>query len=506
MGNRDDGGMPSGAEDTLIAFAAERTLATPHHDPVGPAPRGEPTGRPSSRVTGPEAAPALPTGAARFALGTELGRGGMGRVVSAVDRQFDRVVAVKEMLPDAGRAARERFDIEARVTGTLEHPGIPSVYERGERDGVPFYAMRKIEGRTLGALLDEARTLEARLRLLPVVVQVAQTLGYAHDRGVVHRDVKPENVLVGPHGEAVVLDWGIAKVRGLGARLDVSSGTAETLASDSLAGAPTATAQGAIVGTPSYMAPEQAQGRVDAIDARTDVFQLGALLYHVLVGRPPYDGPNTMAVVSAALLVRYTPVREAAPDAPSRLAAICEKAMAREPAQRFADGNALAAALGGMMVEAVVSDERGVSRWAARGITVASMILAILATLGIQGASPTLREGGFGAYVAITFPTLALALAVLEWRTAGRFALGGLVSALAGATVLFGVAATAINVAVVLRAARTAPPAELSELLVLGLYESIAPLTLALPLAAVTLLVRAVVARAVAGSPAADRR
>jgi hypothetical protein len=502
MGNAGEGGTPTGAEDTLVAFGVERTFA----GPLAPEPD---TDRPipsSVRAASAVTASALPTGAARFALGAELGRGGMGRVVSAVDRQFDRVVAVKEMLPDAGRAARERFEVEARVTGTLEHPGIPSVYERGERDGAPFYAMRKVEGRTLGALLDEAKTLEQRLRLLPVVVQVAQTLGYAHDRGVVHRDVKPENVLVGPHGEAVVLDWGIAKVRGLGARLDASGGTAETLASDSLASAPTATAQGAIVGTPSYMAPEQAQGRVDAIDARTDVFQLGALLYHVLVGRPPYDGPNTMAVVSAALLVRFTPVHDAAPDAPSRLAAICEKAMAREPAQRFSDGNALAAALGGMMVDAVVSDERGVSRWAARGITVASMIVAILATIGIQATSPTLREGGFGAYVAITFPMLALALAALEWRTAGRFALGGLVSALAGATVLFGVAAAAINVAVVLTAARRSPPAELSSLLVTGLYESLSPITLALPLAAVALLVGAIVRRAVDPVRASKRR
>jgi len=498
MGNRGDAGTRVGAENTLVAFAADRTLASSGESETSPSPH-------AARAASITEA-TLPTGAARFALGAELGRGGMGRVVTAVDRQFDRVVAVKEVLPDAGAAARVRFHTEALVTGRLEHPGIPSVYERGERDGAPFYAMRKVEGRTLGALLDEAKTLEARLRLLPVVVQVAQTLGYAHDRGVVHRDVKPENVLVGPHGEAVVLDWGIAKVRGLGAQLDASGGTAETLASDAFVTAPNATAQGAIVGTPSYMAPEQAQGRVDAIDARTDVFQLGALLYHVLVGRPPYDGASTMAVVSAALLVRFAPVREAAPDAPSRLAAICETAMAREPAARFPDGNALAAALGGMMVDAVVSDERGVSRWAARGITVASMFVAILATLAIQAASPTFREGGFGAYVAVTFPSFALALAALEWRTAGRFALGGFVSALTGVAVLFGMAATAINVAAVLTFARRAPSAELSRVLVQGLYESLSPITLAFPLAAVAWLVGAMVQRAVGASRAPDRR
>ncbi len=149
------------------------------------------------------AAVSLMTGYERYEQRALLGQGGMGRVTESIDRQFGRVVAVKEMLGDAGSMA-ERFLVESVVTANLEHPGIPAVYERGVTDGGrPFYAMRYVRGRTLADAIASAADLDSRLALLPAVVQTAQTLAYAHEHGVVHRDIKPENVFLGGHGETI---------------------------------------------------------------------------------------------------------------------------------------------------------------------------------------------------------------------------------------------------------------------------------------------------------------
>src|SRR5262249_33565544 len=141
-------------------------------------------------------APVPSTVDARYHLGRELGRGGMGRVVEAVDRQFDRVVAVKEMLGDPTGNAHARFETEALVTGNLEHPGIPAVHERGHRpDGVAYYVMQRVAGRTLTEAIAAASTPAQRLALVPVVIKVAHTVGFAHARGVIHRDLKPANII-----------------------------------------------------------------------------------------------------------------------------------------------------------------------------------------------------------------------------------------------------------------------------------------------------------------------
>lgn len=220
----------------------------------------------------PAAAPPtpVPPGSERYELLSLVGEGGMGRVVSARDRQFDRLVAVKE-LSGAGfsNEALRRFSTEAVVTGNLEHPGIAPVFERGVRDGTPYYVMRLVRGRTLMQAIASTSSLDERLALLPAVVRVAHTLGFAHERGVVHRDVKPENVILGTHGETLLLDWGIAKVRGLTSS-DPTDGPTSV---------GTQTQMGTVMGTPMYMAPEQARGDTDAIDERTDVFALGAMLY-----------------------------------------------------------------------------------------------------------------------------------------------------------------------------------------------------------------------------------
>ena len=228
----------------------------------------------------------------RFTLGREIGRGGMGRVLEATDRQFRRTVAVKEML-GGGPAARRRFLTEALVTGNLEHPGIPAVYERGDRaDGSAYYAMRLVSGRTLAAALEETRSLGGAPAPPAGGGEGRETVAYAHDRGVVHRDLKPENVLLGRHGEVAPR---LGHRQGPRPRLDGwRHGRGRSRRSDEDAG-------GHREGSPMYMAPEQARGDTEAIDERTDVFALGAMLYHVLTGRPPYDGRTVKEIADKAI-------------------------------------------------------------------------------------------------------------------------------------------------------------------------------------------------------------
>ena len=303
-------------------------------------------------ITDDEAARGLPTGSARYAHGRELGRGGMGRVLEAVDLQFSRVVAIKEITGAPSPSTRRRFATEAIVTGHLEHPGIPSVYERGVDDkGVPFYAMRRVQGRTLSARLAEADTREKRLALLPLVTRVAQTIGFAHDRGVVHRDIKPDNILVGDHGEVVVLDWGLARVRGVPVE---SSGRSDLPASQNH------TLHGAVIGTPAYMAPEQATGDLDRIDERSDVFALGALLFHVLTGAAPYRGKTIDEILGAAREAKLPTIPAGIPP---DLVAICTRATARDPAERHKNAHELARELEAFEARAVLGrPSRGTGR------------------------------------------------------------------------------------------------------------------------------------------------
>jgi Protein kinase domain len=350
-----------------------------------------------------------PMGAERYELGVELGRGGSGQVHEAVDRQFERVVAVKR-LAGTGERAWRNFIEEALVTGSLEHPGIPSVYERGVgEDGVPFYAMRRIRGRTLAEALRTAGTLEERLALLPVVVRVAQTLAFAHDRGVVHRDVKPQNIIVGEHGETTLIDWGIAKVL----PADASTPRAED-----------ATVAGTVLGTPAYMSPEQAEGRVEQIDRRTDVFALGALLYHLLSGQSPYGGAGAVEIVANAAGAKRRPVREVAPRAPRVLTDICEKAMARLPEARFASATEMVRALEQFERDALLSFPRTL-RWLTMGALALTAIPIVTISIGAfrtvfahTNGPPTAAMN-----VYVYFAALSLGLAAIEWRTRGRFAL-----------------------------------------------------------------------------------
>ena len=284
----------------------------------------------------------------------EIGRGGLGRVLVAVDEHLGREVAIKELLNDgsgsssalspgalsATSAAVSRFLREARVTGQLEHPNIVPVYEVGQRaDGTYFYAMRVVRGQTLGDRLKKARTLADRLALLPHYVNLCNAVAYAHSRHVVHRDIKPDNVMIGEFGETVVLDWGLAKVRG---KQDMRSKEIRKelkLLHEAGAGQ---TVDGSAVGTPAYMSPEQADGRLEEIDERSDVWGLGAVLYELLSGRPPFEGITPYEILGKVLKDPVAPVASHEKSAPPELAAVAEKALSRDRAHRYPTAKELA--------------------------------------------------------------------------------------------------------------------------------------------------------------------
>lgn len=230
----------------------------------------------------------------RYILGEEIARGGMGEVYRATDTVLNREVAVKVLQSryKLTPLACQRFTEEARITGQLQHPNIPAVHDLGMLpDGRPFLAMKLIKGETLDRLLKDRDPNEHDLkRFLPVFEQICQAIAYAHAHGVIHRDLKPANVMVGAFGETQVMDWGLAKVLSLRSEAgsDPESTSAETEIKSLRDNDDQLTQAGSVLGTPAYMPPEQAVGAVDLIDARSDVFGLGAVLAVVLTGQPPF--------------------------------------------------------------------------------------------------------------------------------------------------------------------------------------------------------------------------
>ncbi|HWO19353.1 MAG TPA: serine/threonine-protein kinase [Kofleriaceae bacterium] len=300
------------------------------------------------------ALPPLPVvSASHYRPEREIARGGMGRIVAAEDQRLGRRVALKELLDPAGEQLT-RFQREALITARLQHPGIVPVYEAGRwPSGEPFFAMKLVSGRPLDRVIADTRTLDERLALLPRIAAAADAIAYAHSHRVVHRDLKPANVLIGDFGETVVIDWGLAKDLDQSDGPESASRLAQTVPSNPAArqsgsrkpaghssGSSTLTVAGAVMGTPAYMAPEQARG--EPVDQRADVFALGAMLYHLLAGVPPYNARTATDVIAAAALGKVIPLDEREQRAPRELIAIVERAMSQVPSDRYPHAGELA--------------------------------------------------------------------------------------------------------------------------------------------------------------------
>ena len=275
---------------------------------------------------------------ARYEVRGEIARGGMGRILDAWDVQNERRVAIK-MLLRGGLEAERRFVREARITARLQHPAIVTLYEAGRWSrGQPFFAMKLVLGKSLSHAIADCQTMTDKLSLLPHLVTATEALAYAHAEGIVHRDLKPSNVLVGAFGETVVIDWGLAKdVRDPADLAPPSGPYRDHERDDALTG------EGRALGTPCYMPPEQARG--DAIDARADVYALGAMLYHVLAGAPPYERATSKDTLVEVLAGAPASLATRAPDAPTELVTVVEKAMARDAAERYPSAREMAAEL-----------------------------------------------------------------------------------------------------------------------------------------------------------------
>jgi eukaryotic-like serine/threonine-protein kinase len=285
----------------------------------------------------------------------DLGRialGASGDVRRVRDTRLSRVLAMKvmrfELLGSPRR--RARFVAEIELTAELQHPGIIPIHDYGElEDGRVWFTMQEVRGRTLRAVFEELQKAKGSEGFLPgpsgwtlrravdALARLAQTVAYAHGRGVVHRDLKPMNAMVGDLGEAFVMDWGLAR------RLDAPPGLPDVPVEMAKARA-LSTATGEVLGTPAYMSPEQARGERAFDSPASDVYALGAILYHLLGGEPPYRGSSRAVLrqVLQAAPVRLSKVAEGGPPLPEELVAICERAMQRDPTERYADAGSLA--------------------------------------------------------------------------------------------------------------------------------------------------------------------
>jgi len=287
-------------------------------------------------------------GNSKYVIAGRLGSGGMGTVYIAEDAELGRKVAVKVMnTVDHSGALAARMMREAQIIALLEHPSIVPIHDVGEtNDGRVFYAMKLVHGRRLDESVDTASAAD----LLRTFQKVCEAVAFAHSRGIIHRDLKPENIMVGPFGEVLVMDWGVAKVLvSQNAKTDREGirntsledvEFADTLPLD--AAPPGETKGGTIIGTPAYMSPEQATGRTELLDERSDVYALGAILFFLLTGRPPAESPVPSTVRAQVSDTRPVRPREIRSAIPKPMEAICLKAMADKQNDRYPGAEELA--------------------------------------------------------------------------------------------------------------------------------------------------------------------
>jgi serine/threonine-protein kinase len=357
----------------------------------------------SSEGAEPAHAPAPPCRYRRQALHAS---GGLGVVYRASDEELGREVALKEIQERHAQNPRlqMRFVFEAEVTGRLEHPAIVPIYGQGRYpDGKPYYAMRFIQGETLAeaiASFHQAKGTSgdppermAQLRaLLGRFLTVCQAVAYAHSRGVLHRDIKPANIMLGAFGETFLVDWGLSRVsEGCEQALHPGpTGQAETM-------------QGATVGTPAYMSPEQARGLQDQVGPRSDIYSLGATLYHILSGQPPFGGGDAQAALERAARAEFARPRQLKPWIPQALEAVCLKALAQRAEDRYGTAQELAADVDRWLADEPVSAYREpltvrLRRWGRRhrllvsGGVVALLVSVVALAVGLTAVEAEQRQ------------------------------------------------------------------------------------------------------------------
>jgi serine/threonine-protein kinase len=347
----------------------------------------------------------------RFRVVRPHARGGLGAVYVALDTELHREVALKQILESHADdpASRSRFLLEAEITGGLEHPGIVPVYGLGTYSGGrPYYAMRFIRGDTLKEAIgafhaDDSlkrdpgrRSLELR-KLLRRFLDVCNAIEYAHSRGVLHRDIKPGNVIVGTHGETLVVDWGLAKA--LGRRGDGPTSEEWTHVAISASSSAAETLPGSAIGSPAFMSPEQARGDLEALGPRSDVYSLGATLYSVLTGKQPFEGDDVGTVLRRVEAGEFPPPRSLDPTIDRALEAVCLKAMALRTQDRYASSRALAEDVEGWTADEPVSAwreplSRRAIRWLMRHRTSVSTAAAavLVALMGLTVVAAVQRQ------------------------------------------------------------------------------------------------------------------
>ena len=391
--------------ESLAAAGGPQVEATLTHVGSGPGSNGD-ADRTASYSVG-----AATSDGQRFRVLRPHARGGLGAVFVALDDELHREVALKQILDRHADepTSRHRFLLEAEITGGLEHPGIVPVYGLGTYgDGRPYYAMRFIRGDSLKEAIERfhadgapksdpgRRSLELR-KLLRRFLDVCNAIDYAHARGVLHRDIKPGNIIVGKHGETLVVDWGLAKASG---RADVDSADGERPLVPSSASGSAETLPGSALGTPAYMSPEQARGDLDALGPASDVYSLGGTLYCLLTGRPPFEGDDLGEILRAVGRGDVRPPRALEPTIDRALEAICLKAMATRAQDRYPSARALADDVERWMADEPVAAYRDpplrrAGRWARRHrpLVAGAAVLLVSAVVGLSvGAVMINRE------------------------------------------------------------------------------------------------------------------